>query len=58
MIGEALTLTTPYGSDSAVIIIKTARLTEIVAEIELGKITVQMLLAAMLIHAAHSAFED
>lgn len=55
VIGEALALATAHRFHRALHI---ADLASVVAEIELGKITVQVLLPAVLINAAHAAFED
>src|ERR1700683_5580503 len=55
MIGEALALTTPNCGNRPLHIGELAR---VVAKIELRKIAMQVLLCAVLIHAAHSALED
>jgi hypothetical protein len=55
MIGEALTLTITHRKDGALHVIYFA---SVVTETELREITVQMLLFAMLVHAAHTALED
>ena len=58
MIGEALALTTSYCRNGAVFVIVPKRGTVIIAEVKFREITVQMLLATMLVDAAHPAFED
>lgn len=58
MISEALALTALYRRKRAVSVIVPKRGTVVVAKVEFGKIAVQMLFGAMLIHAAHAAFEN
>src|ERR1700730_8687476 len=55
MIGEAFTLTTTHGKNSALHICQFAG---VVAEIEFCQITMQMFFGAMLVNAAHSSFEN
>ena len=58
MIGEALALAAFYRSNGAVSVIVPKRDTVVITEVELGKIAMQMLFAAMLIDASHAAFEN
>ncbi len=58
MIGEALAFGGANSRDHADIITETKRLKVIVTKVELREIAMQMLLAAMLIYAAHSTLEN
>jgi hypothetical protein len=58
MIGQALALCAPDRRQGAIIIIVAERHAVIVPKIELSQIPMQVLFAAMLIHAAHPALED
>ena len=58
MISETLAFRSLHGSESTGFIRITQRLTMIISEIKFREITVQMLFAAMLIYAAHTALED
>ena len=58
MIGETFAFARLDGGDSTGFIIPAQRLTMIVAEVILGKVAMQVLLAAMLIDALHAALEE
>jgi hypothetical protein len=58
MIGEALPLAALYRSKGAIRVIVPKRGTIVITEVELCKVAMQMLFAAMLIDAAHAAFEN
>jgi len=58
MIGEALAFGGANSRYCPGFITKTKCLTMIITEVKFREIAVQMLLAAMLIHAAHTALED
>ena len=58
MTGEALALTASYCCNGAVSVIEPKRGPVVVAKIELCQIAMQMLLCAVLIDAAHAAFEN
>jgi len=58
MIGEALPFCGTNSGNGAGFVIEAQRLTMVIAEVEFCKVAMQMLFAAMLIHAAHAAFED
>jgi len=58
MIRQALALTGLNGRNGAGFIINAQRLAMVIAEIKFGQIAMQMLLAAMLVHAAHTALEN
>jgi hypothetical protein len=58
IIGEALALTTSYRGNGAVSVVAPKRDTVIIAELEFGKVAVQMLLAAMLVDALHPALKN
>jgi hypothetical protein len=53
MIGEALALAAFYRSNGAVSVIVPKRDTVVITEVELGKIAMQMLFAAMLVDALY-----
>ncbi len=57
-IGEALTDSALGDSAGALDVADPERNPVAVAEIELGKVAVQVMLAAVLVDAAHPAFED
>jgi hypothetical protein len=58
MIGDPLAFAISDRGDCTGFIVPAQRLTMIVPEIEFRKITVKVLLAAMLVHAAHAALEN
>jgi hypothetical protein len=58
MIGEALAIAAFYRSDGAIRVVVSKRDAIVITEVEFGKITMQMLFAAMLVHATHAAFEN
>jgi hypothetical protein len=57
-IGEALADDALGCHFGALIVAVTKRCARVVAEIELGKVAVQVLFLAVLIHALHAALED
>ena len=58
MISNALAFAAANSKHGALLIIVTKRNAVIVPEIKFREIAVQMLLAAMLVHALHAALED
>lgn len=58
MIGKALTGSTLQGDESASAVINSQGNAVAVAEVELGKVAVQVMLCTMLVDAFHAALED